>query len=75
MADKSISITQPSGDVKTINGPFNSASVITNDYEHPVIWADEAAGSFRYFTMFAEELFPGKHYDRVERLGDTNAYL
>ncbi len=75
MADKSISITQPSGDVKTIAGPFSSASVITNDYEHPVIWANEDAGPFRYFTMFAEELFPGKHYDRVERLGDTNAYL
>ena len=75
MADKSISITQPSGDVKTIAGPFSSASVLMNDYEHPVIWADEAAGSFRYFTMVGEELFPGKHYDRVERLGDTSAYL
>ncbi|WP_195419499.1 hypothetical protein [Collinsella sp. D33t1_170424_A12] len=70
-----VMITQPDGSEKVINGPFRSANVQTNDGEFPLLWAQEGALTYRYFTLDGTELFSGKGYASVTRLAHSDASL
>ena len=70
-----VMITQPDGSEKVISGPFLSVYVQTNDGELPLLWAQEGALTYRYFTLDGTELFSGKGYASVTRLAHSDASL